>query len=142
MKSNVSLYNADIFLWSETQGALLKRRDTNGLDWENLAEEISDVGRSQLHAVESHIVMALLHDLKVEAWPLSRDIDHWLAESRGHRADARRHYTPSMQRRIDIEKLYREALYRMPATIYDTLPLPVPETCPITLIDIIEAEEF
>ena len=33
--------------------------------------------------LHSHIVQALLHDLKAEAWPLSRDVDHWRAEARG-----------------------------------------------------------
>jgi hypothetical protein len=34
------------------------------LDWPNIAEEIEDVGKSQRQAVESHLILALLHDLK------------------------------------------------------------------------------
>jgi len=40
------------------------------------------VGRSQLRAVESHLVQALLHDLKAEAMPQSRDVPYWRAEAR------------------------------------------------------------
>jgi len=29
-----------------------------------------------LRAVESHLVQALLHDLKAEAWPQSRDVPY------------------------------------------------------------------
>jgi hypothetical protein len=83
------------------------------------------VGLSQLHAVISHLRLALLHDLKAEAWPLSRDVPHWRAEARGHRGDACQHFTPSMTRRLDVEKLYRQARRRMPETIDGTLPLPV-----------------
>ena len=85
------LYDTDILLWSEQQAALLRRRSVNALDWDNLVEEVEAVGRSELHAVQSHLILALLHDLKAEAWPLSRDVEHWRAEARGHRDDARRH---------------------------------------------------
>src|SRR5277367_1499102 len=127
------LYEQDILTWAEQQAELLRRRSANALDWDNLAEEIEDVGRSQLRAVESHLVQALLHDLKAEAWPLARDVPHWRAEARGHRDDARRRFSPSMAQRIDVAKLYREALRRMPETIDDTPPLPVPTVCPVTL---------
>src|SRR4051812_2482217 len=127
------LYDTDILIWSEGQAEFLRRRAANALDWDNLAEEIEAVGRSELHAVQSHLVQALLHDLKAEAWPLSRDVEHWRAEARGHRDDARRHFTPSMAQRIDIAKLYRQARRRMPAKIDETLPLPVPDHCPVTL---------
>jgi hypothetical protein len=103
------------------------------LDWDNLAEEIEDVGRSQLRAVESHLVQALLHDLKALAWPDCRDVPHWRAEARGQRDDARAAFAPSMAQRIDIAALYRRALNRMPETVDGQAPLPVPEACAATL---------
>jgi Domain of unknown function DUF29 len=132
-----TLYDADILLWSEQQAELLRRRAAKKLDWDNLAEEIGDVGRSELHAVESHLILALLHDLKAEAWPLVRDVEHWRAEARGHRDDARRHFTPSMAQRLDVEKLYRQARRRMPVTMDGTAPLPVPAICPVTLEELL-----
>src|SRR4051812_12247039 len=131
------LYETDILAWSEEQAELLRRRAANALDWDNLAEEIADLGLSQLHAVMSHLRLALLHDLKAEAWLLSRDVDHWRAEARLHRDEARDRYTPSMARRIDVEKLYRQACRAMPATSDGTQPLPVPDTCPVTLQDML-----
>jgi hypothetical protein len=133
----VSDYDTDILLWSEQQADLLRRRASNALDWDNLAEEIEDVGRSQLRAVESHLVQALLHDLKAEAWPLSREVPHWQAEARGHRDDARAAFTPSMAQRIDVATLYRRALRRLPDTADDAPPLPVPATCPVTLAELL-----
>jgi hypothetical protein len=141
MSEDQSLYEADILLWSEQQAELLRRRAANQLDWENLAEEIETVGRNELRAVISHLRLALLHDLKAEAWPLSRDVDHWRAEARGHRDEARDAYTPSMAQRIDVEKIYRQARQRMPATIDETKPLPVPDTCPVTLVELLSEPE-
>jgi hypothetical protein len=141
MSEDQSLYEADILQWSEEQAELLRRRAANQLDWENVAEEIEGVGLNELHAVTSHLTQALLHDLKAQAWPLSRDVDHWRAEARGHRNDARNRYAPSMARRIDIEKLYRQARQRMPATMDGTLPLPVPAACPVTLAELLSEPE-
>ena len=134
------LYDEDILTWSEQQAALLRRRASNSLDWENLAEEIEDVGRSQLRAVEAHLVQALLHDLKARSWPLSREVPHWQAEARGQRDDARAAFTPSMAQRIDVAALYRRALRRMPEVIDGEAPLAVPEACTMTLEELLADE--
>ena len=42
------LYDEDIVTWSEQQAELLRRRSANALDWDHLAEEIEDVGRSHI----------------------------------------------------------------------------------------------
>ena len=137
------LYDTDILLWSEQQAALLHRRaagelvNEDAFDWSNLAEEIADVGRSEWRAVESHLVQALLHDLKAEAWPLSREVPHWRAEARQQRDEARAAFTPSMAQRIDAAALYRRARRAMPETIDGTLPLPVPQVCPVTLEELL-----
>jgi hypothetical protein len=67
MAETEPLYDTDILLWSEQQAELLRQRSANALDWDNLAEEIAAVGRRELHAAESHLIQALLHDLKAEA---------------------------------------------------------------------------
>jgi hypothetical protein len=137
------LYDDDILLWSERQADLLRRRAAGELvseaelDWPNIAEEIESVGHEQLHAVESFLVQALLHDLKATAWPLSPDVPHWRAEARRFRGDAASRFAPSMRQRIDLAKVYRRALRAMPETIDDQPPLPVPEICPVTLDELL-----
>jgi hypothetical protein len=91
------LYDTDTLTWSERQADALRRRAANEIDWDNVAEEIADVGRSELRSGASHLVQALLHDLKAEAWPLSREVPHWRAEARGHRDDAREAYARPWQ---------------------------------------------
>jgi hypothetical protein len=134
-----NLYDDDILLWSQAQAAALRRRAANEIDWDNVAEEIEDVGKSQLRAVVSHLVLALLHDLKSEAWPASRDLPHWRAEARGHRDEARGADAPSMAQRkeLAIERLWRAALRRMPETEDGLAPLPVPSECPATLAELL-----
>jgi Domain of unknown function DUF29 len=72
-----SLYDDEVLLCSERQAALQRRMAGEGVNvqvgWENVAEEIEDVGCSSLRACWSELLHALLHDLKAKAWPLSRD---------------------------------------------------------------------
>lgn len=132
------LYDTDIVKWPEEQAALLRRlaggeRINGQIDWENVIEEVESVGRSEVKGVRSAIIHALLHDLKAEAWPLSRDVPHWRAEARGRRDDARDDFTESMRTRIDITVVYKRARRLMPDTVDGRPPQPVPETCPVTL---------
>jgi hypothetical protein len=136
------LYEADILLWSEQQRDLLRRvaageAVNEAPDWPNIIEEIESVGNEQLHAVESLLTQALAHRLKVEAWPLSRDVPHWQAEVRGFRRQARRRFAPSMRRKIDLGSLYDDALVMLPDTIDGQPPLPVPPVCPVTLDELL-----
>ena len=138
-----NLYDADILEWSEQQAALLRRvaagerLNDASPDWANIIEEVESVGREQLHAVESLLVQALLHMLKAEAWQLSAAVPHWQAQARLFRAQARRRFVPSMRERIDVASIYRDALRGLPTTIDGEAPLPVPETCPVALEDLL-----
>jgi hypothetical protein len=136
------LYDDDILLWSERQSDLLRRVAAGepvneAPDWPNIVEEIESVGNEQLHAVRSLLVQALVHILKAQAWPSSREVAHWRSEERRFRGDAADRYAPSMRQRIDLARLYRRALHVMPDVIDDQPPLPVPQTCPITLDDLL-----
>src|SRR5947209_2529897 len=125
----MSEYETDIALWSEHQAALLRRvaageRVNDQVDWENVIEEIESVGRSEVKAVRSALLQALLHDLKAEAWPLSPYVDHWRAEAVRARGEAADDFTESMRAKIDLAAIYRRALRAMPATIDGQPPLP------------------
>ena len=139
-------YETDVLLWSEHQGALLRRLAAGEtvndaeLDWTNIAEEIESVGRGELAAVRTQLTQALTHMLKAEAWPLSRDAAQWRSEALGARFNATDAYAPSMRQRIDMEKLYSRALQRMPETIDGLAPLPVPDVCPVTLDELLSED--
>ena len=139
------LYDTDILLWSEHQRDLLKRLAAGEAvnevpDWPNIIEEIESVGSEQLHAVVSLLRQALIHMLKAEAWPLSREVSHWQSEARRFRTDAADRYAPSMRQRIDVGRIYRQARRVMPETIDGQPPLPVQRTCPVTLDELLSDE--
>jgi hypothetical protein len=132
----MSDYDTDILEWSERQAELLRRRAAGdlvneaALDWPNIAEEIEDVGRSELRSCRSLLRQALRHMLKAEAWPLSRDAPSWRADAIDFRRQARDAFTPSMRQRINITDLYREALQALPETVDGHAPLPIQTDIP------------
>ncbi len=83
------------------------------------------------------LVQALTHELKAEAWPLSREVPHWRAEARRFRGDAADRFTPSMRQRLDLARIYRRALRALPETSDGQPPLPVPAECSVTLDELL-----
>ena len=139
------LYDMDVLEWSEHQARLLRQHadgkpGNEAPDWSNIIEEIESVGRSQLSAVRSLLIQALLHDLKCEAWPLSAEVPHWRSEAIGFRDGAQEAFSPSMRQRIDVADLYRRALKRLPESIDGQPPLPVPDTCLVALDELLADE--
>ena len=137
------LYERDILVWSEEQANLLRRleageRVNGAIDWPNVIEELESVGRSELHACESLLRQALIHLLKLHAWPGSRAASHWRAETLGFLADAQARFSPAMRQRITLSALYAIALRQVGLATDDTgAPQPPPETCPYTLDDLL-----
>ena len=65
------LYEQDFVLWTKQQAAGLRRAKGSNLllDWENLAEEIESLGRSDRRELRSQITRVLRHLLKLEVSP-------------------------------------------------------------------------
>ena len=135
------LYERDILAWSEHQADLLRRlgrgERVNDVDWVHVAEEIEDVGLSELHSVESFLDLMLVHLLKLHAWPDGEFRAHWPGEILAFQKNPRRRFSPSMRQRIDLARIYSRALQRLPKQIDNQLPLPVPDTCPWTLDELL-----
>ena len=115
-----TLYDTDFVLWTEEQAEALRRardRRTNrdvanlNVDWDNLIEEIEDLGRSDLAAFESQLRNVLIHLLKLEWSPDVQPRRHWRREVLAFRqAGARRlRQSPSLRTRSDLQTLYEEA---------------------------------
>ena len=55
MSQNSNLYNRDFNLWVEQTKSAIENRDTENMDWENLLEEIDDMGKSEKRSLESYL---------------------------------------------------------------------------------------
>ena len=76
-----SMYDQDLVRWSEEQARALRAAADAGwnapIDWEDVAEEIESLGRSDRRALASHIAVVIEHLLKLQASPASMPARGW-----------------------------------------------------------------
>src|SRR5215211_1445880 len=107
-----SLYDDDFYAWTQEQADLLRRGPTaaNQLDSELIAEEIEDLGRSELHACQSLCEHIIEHLLKIEYSGLTEPADHWRDEIVEWQVQFQRKQTRSIIAKLDLPDRYRVAL--------------------------------
>ncbi len=79
---STTLYNNDYNQWVDKTVEQLRERRFDDVDWDNLIEEIEDMGKSQKRALESLLTRLLEHLLKLSYWESEKEIsgNHWAAE--------------------------------------------------------------
>lgn len=60
----MSLYDTDYLAWTRTQAEAVRRRSANEVDWDNLAEEIDDLGKAVTGELKSRYIVLIAHLLK------------------------------------------------------------------------------
>jgi hypothetical protein len=142
MHPNAALYDQDFYTWTQTTAALIRVGTWQDLDPETLAEEIDSLGRSEHHALQSHLKQLVMHLLKWHWQPGRRQTGHsWastiinarseLAELVERSPGLRPHLLPALAR------AYPTA--RRLASVETGLPLPTfPEACPWALEQVLD----
>jgi len=135
------LYERDILIWAEQQSALLRRvangERVNTVDWPHVIEEIADLGNSELNAVRSLLLQAILHLFKLAASPDDLAREHWLTEIDAFLGSAQQRFTPSMRQRLDLDAVYANARTR---TLRRYRDLSLPTQCPWSLDALFEGD--
>ena len=87
LKTDKTLYETDYNLWVLETVAKLKNKDLQGLDWENLIEEVEDLSRRDKQKLDSLLIRLIEHLLKLKYWHLEkeRNESHWKGEVRNFR---------------------------------------------------------
>ncbi|MBV9286567.1 MAG: DUF29 domain-containing protein [Hyphomicrobiales bacterium] len=134
----MSDYDTDLYEWTKAQADALRRRATNEVDWDNVAEEIESLGRSDRREIGSRLENLLLHLLKWKYQP------EWQCGSwRGSLYEARRRIKRLLDESPSLRSLpgeylpegYAEARAR---TLQETGLLRLPERCPWTIEQILD----
>jgi hypothetical protein len=140
-----SLYEDDIYAWARQQAEVLRslaetRRDLpNELDLENVAEEIEDVGKSELSKVESFIQLILVHLIKAASAPHARSLRKWELEVRLFHAQLLKNLSRSMRAKIDMDEIWGLSQLKAEADLIDEgdeLPPGLPVKPPFSLEDL------
>ena len=131
---NLSLYEQDFYLWIENTVNQLKTGQLLEVDLGNLIEEIESMGRSEKQALESDLIIVLLHLLKYKYQPDKRS-NSWLSSIYEHRRRLRKALksSPSLKPYYTevFEECYQDA--RQEAALETGLTLEVfPVVCPFT----------
>jgi len=135
-----TLYETDLYLWTQAQAALLRSGRPGDIDWHHLAEEIESVGGSQKAEIRSRLAILLQHLLKWEFQPEKRKYG-WRASIVEQRLqiDGLMDISPSLRSWPEavLAKSYRLARTRAA----DETGLPegrFPESCPYALALILD----
>jgi hypothetical protein len=101
-------YEDDLFAWTQEQAALLRAHAVEGIDWNNLAEEIESMGRRDRRELKSRLRVVLLHLLKWQAQPDQRGTS-WRKTLRPQRREIRDLLQQSPSLRREVPDLIRDA---------------------------------
>lgn len=82
MEETRSLYDRDFALWTAEQAEAIRAAASSGanlpLDWENLAEEVESLGRSQRTELQNRLATIIEHLLKLRFSPALEPRRRWM----------------------------------------------------------------
>jgi len=127
-----NLYEIDFVQWTEEQAKALKEHNEKALDWENLKEEIDNLGKEQINAVHSFLKQIIIHRLKLDYTNDILSRGHCLDEIDDFQDEIERRLTKTLLNKINIEAEYERAKRKV-LKIYD---INLPNKCPYTFVDL------
>jgi hypothetical protein len=138
-----ALYDDDFYTWTQEQAELLRRSPplANNIDADLIAEEIEDLGRSELHAAQLLCEHIIGHLLKIEYSGIGEPAEHWRDELVEWRLQLERKLTRSIGAKLDLPARYRAALRLLRRFERDApgLMARLPAECPYSLDQIVGA---
>jgi len=110
-------YDEDFYAWTQEQATRLREAAASGanlpLDWENLAEEIESMGRSDRSGLESHLGRVIEHLLKLEFSPAEYPRRVWKVSVLNHRREVEKALrgSPSLKAKVSeaLTSAWRDA---------------------------------
>ncbi|AFZ35688.1 protein of unknown function DUF29 [Stanieria cyanosphaera PCC 7437] len=138
-----NLYEQDYYLWIEDVLKKIQEKRWDEMDWENLWEEIDDMGKSQKQRLTSNLRILLMHLLKWE-FQLEKRINSWKYTIIEHRRRILEQLesSPSLKNylTLNLEAPYQKA--RKDTSLETNLSLNTfPNQCPYT-IDVVLDENW
>jgi hypothetical protein len=128
-----SLYQRDYYTWALKQARALKQQRAERLDWENLAEEVEDLAKSERRELRNRLKVLLAHLLKWQFQP-NRRSRSWEATIAVQRVEIRQHLRDNPGLRPSIPALLADAYEPARIEVASRLPeraqAQPPQSCP------------
>ena len=140
MKPISTRYETDLSAWSAEQARRLRTLKPAGLDWENLAEEVESLGRSDKRAIGSALKIVLEHLLKWNFQPTKRSAS-WTDSIEEHRDRISRILEDSPSLATLPEQILKVEYQRARRKVLRDTRLAqkaVPTACPFTLEQVLD----
>jgi hypothetical protein len=135
-----SLYDTDYLHWLETTAEAMRQKDFWAIDWENLIEEIEDMGRRERRSLDSNLIVLLIHLLKWQFQPAKRT-PSWQVSIVEHRRRLRKALqdSPSLKTYLEtsLAECYRDAVEQAAAET-GRPEKQFPPDCPYTVDQILD----
>jgi len=134
------LYEIDDSQWLAEMIELLKKRQFEHLDLENLIGELTDLGSEKKNAVVSLLEQVIRHLLLLEYWTIERENNqaHWESEIVSFRTQLRRRMTTNLRNHLinELPSIYQDAvIYVKTKTRFK---VNFPEVCPYSLDQLLD----
>ena len=138
----ITNYETDFYGWTQQQAKFLRTKQIKQIDWNNLAEELEDMGRSEKRQLESRLEVLIMHLLKWQFQPnlRSRSWQLTIKEQR-LRLEKLLKENPSLKSNLKEikDKIYPLAII---SAEKETGLSTFPEICPYDLNQIFSSEFF
>jgi hypothetical protein len=137
------LYDSDYDRWLNEMVRLLKNRQLDRVDYENLIEELEALGRSERSAVKSLLLQIIIHLMLYQFWQLERErnANHWAGEIITFRVQLEDKLTNNLRNYLaeELPLIYQNArLITQKKTNLDSLPV----ECPYSLEQLLDKHWF
>lgn len=129
------LYEVDDIKWLDTTIKLLKNRQFDSLDLENLIEELEELGKRERNSVVSILEQIIRHLLLLEYWTAEKDNNfaHWQSEIYNFRIQLNRKLTTTLINYLkdELEQIYQDAKGYVELKTQNSVEFPT--QCPYSL---------
>jgi len=135
------LYESDDYLWLQEIIKLLKIKDLDNLDLDNLIEELESVGRNDLNKVRSLLRQIMIHLLLLQYWEqeYDRNYRHWRGEIIAFRDDINNNLTTTLKNKLseELEHIYNVSM-KLVIEKTGISPNLLPDNCPYSLEQLLD----
>ena len=136
------LYETDDLQWLEETIALLKNRQFEALDLDNLIEELEDLGSEKKNAVVSLLDQVIRHLLLLEYWEseVTNNSIHWQGEIYNFRLQLQDKMTKTLYNHLvyKLDSIYGRALKAV--NIKTQKSVDFPKKCPYSLEELLDID--
>ena len=141
-------YETDFYAWTQDQARRLREAATARvnlpLDFDHIAEELEDMGKSESRSVHRHLARVVEHLLKLEHSPALPPRRGWRQSVQLHRVDAQDELddSPSLHAHLSLLRLYKLGrTYAINGLDQDGIEEDgIPKACPYTLEQLLDID--